>query len=105
MLQTDEAIALSNETQQIISLGVGGVLITLVGYSIWKLIGGWMSFAGNERTSSEVARAKAEVLQERLSDEIAKRVALEVEVRFLKIEIEELRARLENLEHHKKDEE
>lgn len=90
---------MSNEAQQWLSLGIGGLLVSLVGYSIWKLIGAWMSLASQERTSSTESRARESVMQQKLNEEIAKRVALEVEVKFLQREIEELRARLYALEH------
>jgi uncharacterized protein YlxW (UPF0749 family) len=87
----------TDSVQQWVSLGLGGVLISLVGYSIFKLIGAWMSLASTERHSSDESRERAEVLQERLNDEIKKRVALEVEVRFLKKEINELEAQVQRL--------
>ena len=96
----------ANAIQQYVSLGLGGLLITMVAYSIFKLISAWMSFASNERHSSDESRERADALQERLSMEIGQRVALEVEVRFLKREITDLeqqvaalRERLEELEH------
>ena len=95
----------NDSIQQWLSLGLGGVLIVLVGYSIWKLIAGWMSFARTQEHSSDESRERAEALQEKLNQEIAQRVALEVEVHFLKKEIVALeeqirlmRARLEELE-------
>ena len=90
---------MGNEAQQWLSLGIGGLLISLVGFSIWKLIGAWMSLASTERSSSTESRTRAEVLQKRLNEEIERRVALEVEVKFLEKEIMELRARLAMLEH------
>ena len=86
------------DNQQLISLGIGGLLISLVGYSVWKLIGGWMTFAGIERTASKESKEKADHLQSKLSEEISKRVALEVEVHYLKREIEELKKRIIHLE-------
>lgn len=89
---------MTNEAQQWLSLGIGGLLVSLVGYSIWKLIGAWMSLASTERTSSTESRVRAEILQTKLNEEIAKRVALEVEVKFLEREIAELKSRLEHVE-------
>lgn len=89
---------MTNEAQQWLSLGIGGLLVSLVGYSIWKLIGAWMSLASTERDSSTESRVRAEALQNKLNDEIAKRVALEVEVKFLEREIKELKSRLEQVE-------
>lgn len=90
---------MGDNAQQILSLGLGGVLISLVGYSIFRLIGAWMTIAGTERDSNAESRARESAMQQKLNEEIAKRVALEVEVRFLHKEIEELRARLSLLEH------
>jgi uncharacterized protein YlxW (UPF0749 family) len=90
-------IEASQEFQQWFSLGLGGLLITLVGYSIFKLIGAWMSLATTERHSSDESRERADVLQERLNEEIKRRVALEVEVRFLKKEINELETQVQHL--------
>ena len=90
---------MGNETQQWLSLGIGGLLVSLVGYSIWKLIGAWMSLASTERNSSTESRERAEVLQVKLNAEIARRVELEVEVKYLEREIAELRRRLDQLEH------
>lgn len=95
---------MGNDAQQWVSLGIGGLLITLVGFSIWKLIGAWMSLASTERSSSAESRSRAEVLQNKLNDEIEKRVALEVEVQFLEKEIRELRRRLADLETKVRDE-
>lgn len=89
---------MGNEAQQWISLGIGGLLVSLVGFSIWKLIGAWMSLASTERSSSTESRTRAEVLQQKLNEEIARRVALEVEVKFLEREIAELRNRLAEVE-------
>lgn len=83
--------------QQWFSLGLGGVLIGLVAYSIFKLIGAWMSLASTERHSSDESRERADVLQERLNEEIKRRVALEVEVKFLKKEINELETQVQRL--------
>jgi len=90
---------MANETQQWLSLGIGGLLVSLVGYSIWKLIGAWMSLASTERDSNTESRGRAEALQTKLNAEIARRVALEVEVKYLEREIAELKARLDGLEH------
>ena len=90
---------MANETQQWLSLGIGGLLVSLVGYSIWKLIGAWMSLASTERDSSAESRGRAEVLQTKLNAEIARRVELEVEVKYLEREVGELRRRLDELEH------
>ena len=89
---------MGNEAQQWVSLGLGGLLISLVGFSIWKLIGAWMSLASTERSSSTESRIRAETMQKRLNDEIERRVALEVEVKFLEKEIATLKARLASLE-------
>lgn len=90
---------MANETQQWLSLGIGGLLVSLVGYSIWKLIGAWMSLASTERDSSTESRGRAEALQTKLNAEITRRVALEVEVKYLEREVAELKARLDSLEH------
>lgn len=94
---------MGNEAQQWISLGIGGLLVSLVGFSIWKLIGAWMSLASTERSTSTEAKMKADALQTKLNEEIAKRVALEVEVKFLEKEIVELRRRIVGLEHEVDD--
>ena len=94
---------MTNEAQQWLSLGIGGLLVSLVGFSIWKLIGAWMSLASTERSSSTESKVRADILQEKLNKEIAKRVALEVEVKFLEREIAELKLRLHNLEEEVKE--
>lgn len=88
---------MSAEFQNVVSLGIGGVLISLVGYSIFRLINAWTVIASTEKDSADDAKERAVVLQERLTEEIAKRVALEVEVNFLRAEVHELRKRLEEV--------
>lgn len=94
---------MSDVMQQWISLGLGGALIGLVGYSVWRLIGGWMSLASVERDQNAESKVRADILQEKLNKEIALRVALEVEVKFLKIEIDELRSHVDKLESRLED--
>ena len=94
---------MTNEAQQWLSLGIGGLLVSLVGSSIWKLIGAWMSLASTERDSNTESRGRAEALQTKLNAEIARRVALEVEVKYLEREVAELRRRLDQLEHREEE--
>lgn len=89
---------MGNEFQQWISLGLGGVLISLVAYSIWRLIGAWMTIASTERDSGQEAQVRADHLQEKLNAEIMMRVALEVEVKFLRKELEALKKELVQIE-------
>jgi uncharacterized protein YlxW (UPF0749 family) len=89
---------MNDAAQSWISLGLGGMLVSMVGFSIWKLIGAWMSLASTERGQSQEAVLKADILQQKLNEEISKRVALEVEVKFLEREVKELRERLHALE-------
>lgn len=96
---------MSDAMQQWLSLGLGGGLIGLVGYSVWKLIGGWMSLASTERDSSAESKVRADTLQDKLNKEIALRVALEVEVKYLRMEIDELRRHVDKLERKLEDDE
>ena len=94
---------MTNELQQWLSLGIGGLLVSLVGFSIWKLIGAWMSLASTERSSSTDSKLRADILQEKLNAEVGKWVSLEVEVKFLEREIAELKRRLHDLEEEVKE--
>ena len=89
---------MNEAAQSWVSLGLGGLLISLVGWSIWKLIGAWSNIAHTERHSSEIHELKADSLQKRLNEEIVQRVALEVEVKYLKKELDRALGRIRHLE-------
>jgi hypothetical protein len=91
-------ISMNEAAQSWISLGLGGLLISLVGWSIWKLINAWSNIASVERRSSEVNELKADALQNKLNEEIVLRAALEVEVKYLKAELDRALARIRHLE-------
>ena len=89
---------MNEAAQSWISLGLGGLLISLVGWSIWRLINAWSNIAAVERDGAAVNEKKADALQEKLNQEIVQRVALEVEVKYLKAELHRAMERIRHLE-------
>ena len=87
-----------SQLQEFGSLGLGGLLVALVGYSIWRLINAWVLIAQTEKATAVENKARAEVLQKKLTEETAFRVSLEVEVKYLKLRLEEALARISELE-------
>ena len=82
---------------QLISLGVGGVLIALAGRLMTKLWGSWSDYTVQVRERGTANESRADVFSERLSECLAECAGLRVANEYLRADVEQLTAEVEEL--------